>query len=714
MLSVGVSLADGSVYNHRHDSVDEYRDVLEGFESLRGAYPYCSQEQSSIMSDSKRPPNPPLHPPLVNSEKPRLPSSTPVTASYDPTAEKKALKAKHEAEALADAAAKAKAALKEAKKQARKDRKKKGGEGAVAGGGADTSTTAATPGALETVDSPVPPPCSGVRDPDLGLLHTRRRSTDTLSLSAIPLTPALTATTSLPSTTDSDSHARSLSSSSFVDIDDPVAIAKAAVKNAKLRARLEAMARPPSFHEQHHFAPPPQPQQQVRAQWEVMLDQMPPCSDRKAPRAARASVEAFKVPLDRQLLVDFDSPISTTDFDLSHNVAAAIVERLLRKYGKWSISFLDPTYRIFLTADKQAAVSYKVCDGLSYRVAVVFGDPLCDPIMMDEVITQFRAFCASRRWRTAFVGVTEAVAKVGDERRWTCVDFAVEQVVNPRTNALLDGTKGKRMMVAVKKLVKDQVLRMYNPADGVDKVLEAFLQAVYDRSYLVKEAAKGDTTAYSTKLSLFALPAAMTYFYTIGPDGLPNGMAGLMNASPGRYLLDPVVSLPDAPRDTSDFLTLAAMGWLRKRGIQHMSFGLEPRREIGEIRGLAERWQADTRMINAASFDAFGFVGKKMLHDKFYPDNERERKLYLVMGSRHCLTQLDAAIAITNATHLKTSPVLRRLIWMVQSRNTGAAIENMLDKLLRKGRISRDDSGNTNSASLTDRPHSPPASLHTV
>jgi lysylphosphatidylglycerol synthetase-like protein (DUF2156 family) len=375
------------------------------------------------------------------------------------------------------------------------------------------------------------------------------------------------------------------------------------------------------------------------------------------------------------------------DFDTSHNVAAAIVEELVEKYGRWSITFSDPSYRIFITTDKKAAISFKVCDGLTSRVAVVFGDPVCNPIMMEEVITQFRIYCRSRRWRTSFVGVTQAVADVSDIKRWTSVQFAVEQVVDPMNNALLDGTKGKRMMVAVKKLVKDKVLGMYNPADGVDHLLQAYLQGVYDQSYLAKEANKGDTTAYSTKLSLFELPRVMTYFYSVGADRLPNGMAGLMNVGDGRYLLDPVVALPDAPRDTSDFLTMAAMGYLRRRGVRHMSFGLEPLREISDLRGLNARWHADTRMINAASFDALEFGGKKVLHDKFYPDPSKEEKLFLILGSRNCITQLDSAMAITNATHLKASPVVRRLIWMTQAKNTGTVIEAMIGKLVRKGQL---------------------------
>lgn len=520
-----------------------------------------------------------------------------------------------------------------------------------------------------------------------------RPTASTVSLTATPSTPSLGSYT--VSTASPSLGPRSPSFCSSVEL---ASQSKAAAKSAKRRARKElnkdkrraeaAAANTKLASNKQH--PPAQP-------WETALDNLVcPPSISRASRASWESVHAFKVPQDRQLLLESSSPVPALAFDATHNVASAIVERLVAAYGGWSITFSDPAYRMFITVDKAAAMSFKVVGGMLNPVAVVFGDPVCHPDRLESAIHEFRAFCRANGWRSAFVGVREHVVKFADKKRWTSVEFAVEQVVDPVTNDILDGaaggSTGKRMMLVAKKLAKDNVLRMYNPADGVDPILQAFLQGVYDRCYASKEAAKGDTSAYSTKLHLFDLPHLMTYFYTVGDDGLPNGMAGLMQVGPGQYLLDPVVAAPGAPPGTSDFLTLAAMGYLRRMGVRHMSFGLEPLREVGEIRNIRNTFVADTRLINAASYDAFGFAGKKILHDKFHPDPERKIRTFLILGSRNPLTQADGAVAICRATHLKASPVLRRLIWLLQAAQVGRTMEGMLSRLVHKGDLRKSES----------------------
>lgn len=479
--------------------------------------------------------------------------------------------------------------------------------------------------------------------------------------------PSLTASTPPltrePSLASSSVELRSPSSSSFEESTSSstpassITTSKAAARAAKRRARRD-------INKEKRRAEEEAKAKKADLQgWEIALDGLKqPASSKRELRAARESIEAFQIPADPQVATQSGSPIPATDFRLEHNVAAAIVETLVAKHGGWSITFSDPSYRIWISVKKDAAISYKHVHGLFHHYAIVFGDPACDPSIRKDVLDQFLTYCRARYWRLAMVGVGAETAAIASAARWSTLQFANEQVVNPQSNAILDGTNGKRMLFTVKKMAKDGVLRMYNPADGEDLVLQAFLQGVYDECYASKEAAMGEATAYSTKLRLFDLPYLQTYFYTVGPDGHPNGMAALMSVGTGRYLLDPVVAVPSAPAGTTDFLTVAAMGYLKRLGVQHMTFGLEPQRLIGSIEGLKRHWHTATRRVNAAAFDGFGFAGKKMLHDKFHPDPSRTEPLYVVLASSHSITQADSAVAILSATHIRPGPVIARLV----------------------------------------------------
>lgn len=480
-------------------------------------------------------------------------------------------------------------------------------------------------------------------------------------------TPSLTASTPPltrePSLASSSVELRSPSSSSLEESTSSstpassITTSKAAARAAKRRARRE-------INKEKRRA-----EEEAKAKkadlhgWEIALDGLKhPISGKRELRARRESIEKFNVPLDPQVATRSGASIPATDFTLDHNVASALVEELVSQHGGWSITFSDPSYRIWISAGKDGAISYKHVKGLFHHYAIVFGDPVCASDIKKDILDQFQTFCSARRWRLAMVGVGAETAAIASAARWSTIQFASEQVVNPQSNAILDGTNGKRMLFTVKKMAKDGVLRMYHPADDRDAVLEAFLQGVYDECYASKEAAKGEASAYSTKLHVFDLPYLQTYFYTVDADERPNGMAALMSVSPGRYLLDPVVAVPTAPAGTTDFLTVAAMGWLRRQGAEHMTFGLEPQRLIGSIEGLKKHWHGATRRVNAAAFDGFGFAGKKMLHDKFHPDPSRTEPLYVVLASSHSMTQADGAVAICAATHIRPGPVLSRLV----------------------------------------------------
>lgn len=490
---------------------------------------------------------------------------------------------------------------------------------------------------------------------------------DSSGRESLHFSPSLTASTPPltrePSLASSSVELRSPSSSS---LEDPTCsstpassftTSKAAARAAKRRARRD-------INKEKRRAEEEAKAKKADLQgWEIALDSLEqrPTTKREL-RAKRESIDMFQVPADRQVATSSGAPVPATDFTLEHNVASALVEELVAQYGSWSVTFSDPSYRIWISVGKVAAISYKHVKGLVHHYAIVFGDPVCAPSIRKEVLDQFQTYCRARHWRLAMVGVGAETAAIASAARWSTIQFASEQIVNPQSNAVLDGTNGKRMLFTVKKMAKDNLLRMYHPADGKDAFLEAFLQGVYDECYANKEAAKGEATAYSTKLRLFDLPYLQTYFYTVGADGHPNGMAALMSVGAGRYLLDPVVAVPSAPAGTTDFLTVAAMGYLRRAGAEHMTFGLEPQRLIGEIDGLRRAWHGATRRVNAAAFDGFGFAGKKMLHDKFHPNPAQTEPRYVVIASAHSITQADGAVAICAATHIRPGPVFSRLV----------------------------------------------------
>ncbi|CAK9781785.1 hypothetical protein CC85DRAFT_281460 [Cutaneotrichosporon oleaginosum] len=473
---------------------------------------------------------------------------------------------------------------------------------------------------------------------------------------------ATTATTSASVTLDGDAPAKAAKAD------------KASAKAAKRKARRD-LNKASRKAEATAATPKPQP-------WEVALGNIGyPASEpsKSAPQIARPTRfdhAPFAIPSEivRGLLV----PKRT--FELSCAPAVAAVERLVAHYGAWSITFADPSYRIYLSPALDIAISFKLVRSL--RIAVAFGDPACHPARLPSAIAEFHAFCAKRRWGVAFVAARGATAKVAQVHRWATVQFAVEQIVDAEHNPVLDGRRGKRQTLVVKKLMRDAPVRLYRPADGRDAALEVQLQKAYETVYAAKE--ERDGAPYSTKLHLFALPHLTTVLYTTDANNEPQGLVSLLRVGEGGFLLDPLVATPSAPPGTTDYLTVLAMGYARRRGAS-LSFGTEPTSHVGEVRGMRQFMEADTRLVHAATYTAFGMAGKKMLHDKFHPS--RAEPLHLVLCSDGVLGQSAAAAAVWKATHLHCRPVVRPATQLVQQHQAGELLEAMLACLAERGQL---------------------------
>lgn len=347
-----------------------------------------------------------------------------------------------------------------------------------------------------------------------------------------------------------------------------------------------------------------------------------------------------------------DDPLPPGFYDINDRPAVAFVEHLLSLYGRWNITFLDASYRIFLAAD--AAISFKVVKAKGRRVAVVFGNPLCAPDALEDTISTFQSVCRRNGWGLAFVGVRSDVYAIAQKRKWATVRFADEPMLDPATNPVLDGSRGRRNLLHIKKLAKSESLHILPPGTASPAIKER-LQNLYEQCYASR------TSPYSTKLNLFAL-REVTYLY-LGDEENPTAVAGLVHTAEGG-ILDPCVASPEAPAAATDFLTIMAMGYARRQGIR-CSFGPEPLRDV-EVSGMSGTMARGTRLVSAAAFDAFSFEGKRLLHDKFHP--ARREQQFVVLASHHTIGQAGCAMAVWEATHLHSSEVVGPFWKIVKSK----------------------------------------------
>ncbi|GMK56046.1 hypothetical protein CspeluHIS016_0211020 [Cutaneotrichosporon spelunceum] len=482
----------------------------------------------------------------------------------------------------------------------------------------------------------------------------------------------------VPSKVSSIDTSTSASDSVSLDLDSDVPLKTAKADKAGAKAARRQARRDLNRTKRRAEAAAIEPQKQP---WEVALGDIGTSAQGRT-QSASTQIASQITPPQFEVAAEtrYGRKVPIRTYNLSHAPAVAVVEALVAHYGAWSITFTDPSYGIFLSPALDVALSFKVV--CSLRVAVAFGDPVCHPARLPSAVAEFHAFCKARGWGIAFVAARSAAAKVAQVMGWASIQFAVEQIVEPASNPVLDGTRGRRQNLVVKKLAREAPVRIYCPSEGPDAGLEAQLQALYETVYAAKE--ERDGAPYSTKLRLFALPHLTTVLYTTDSAGTPNGMVGLLRVGDGRYLLDPLVANPSAPVGTTDYLTVLAMGYTRRLGAS-LSFGTEPTPQVGEVHGMRRFMEDETRLVHAATYTAFGMDGKRTLHAKFHP--ARTEALHLVLGSQGILGQSAAAAAIWRATHLHYRPVVGPLVGLVEQRRAGEVLEGMLSCLVQRGQL---------------------------
>ncbi|EXJ68540.1 uncharacterized protein A1O5_08333 [Cladophialophora psammophila CBS 110553] len=349
-------------------------------------------------------------------------------------------------------------------------------------------------------------------------------------------------------------------------------------------------------------------------------------------------------------------------FTLDDFTAIEALSSLVERFGKVShMGILDPSYRFFMTKDRQAALYYKVRN----NVAVVGGDPLCEPVEYDRLLEEFRRLRKRRRWGMVFLGATDDFASYASKQKWVTMRFGTERVLNPLNNPVLQEKEQRRMITQNRQLLDPDKggisVHAYAPAQGRDEALERELRQVYD---LWRESRNqsGQPQAYMTVFDPFAIPMLMTYLYTTDRQGQCNGFAALRKIGANKgYHIDPYCAIPTAPKGVTDLLVFSAMSLLQQAGIGYLSFGFEPASQLDEVRGLSRPTTALTKSCYRRAFRHLPIAGKKAYHDKFRPDPTLDSGLHIIYPSG--APSLQDALATLHFANVEVRDLLKREIF---------------------------------------------------
>lgn len=298
---------------------------------------------------------------------------------------------------------------------------------------------------------------------------------------------------------------------------------------------------------------------------------------------------------------------------------AADVEEAVRLYGSFSAdAILDPTSQIF-----------KIPEGLiGYRqegkVAIVFGDPVCDAKDRPLVATLFEEEMRGKGVETLTLSASQPYAD------WACshlysgrLEFGEELILDP-----LDDVKMRtgRSASLVRRKVRHAEKEGVSVIEylGSNPTLEKAMQEVGTQWV------RGRSDPHISSIELFRERNQKRWFYAL-QEGKVIGVIALSPLlAKNGWLMNHLMVTAQAPHGTPEMLVTTALDTLALLPTRHVTVGAVPYPTLKEISGFSPLFTFLARLGFVALKHRFRLSGRKKFWEKFHPVSE---PLYLLFSS---------------------------------------------------------------------------------
>jgi len=286
-----------------------------------------------------------------------------------------------------------------------------------------------------------------------------------------------------------------------------------------------------------------------------------------------------------------------------------------------SLALLDPACKIFSAPGLDGIIGYRI----ESKTAVVFGDPICSAADIPRLTRAFHDYCHSLNKTIVYVSASQdftdwALAHVCK----SVVGFGDEIILNPMNNPKLD--KGRKASVLRNKwnqsIREGIVVKEYV---GIDGNLEAAIEQVKVKWIQGRKGAQ----IYLYHIDLFSDRINKRWFYA-EYKGTVVGvlMLNKLNAHQG-WVLNIMMTTPDAPNTTSEFIVLSVLDIIRTEGCSFFTVGTTPGVGLGTIQGLSKPTIWFARYVYAIAKKVFNLGDRQRYWRKFHPST---RSLHLLFS----------------------------------------------------------------------------------
>lgn len=295
-----------------------------------------------------------------------------------------------------------------------------------------------------------------------------------------------------------------------------------------------------------------------------------------------------------------------------------IAEFVRRWGGSSSISYLDMPSEFFTCPGLEGTIGYRVVFGC----AVVMGDPLCPDDQKIPLAKAFSEHCEERKRPIIYITVSSSFATSAHSVVSHSMLEVVDELVFDPQNDPKKGSKGRLLRGKVSQATRFGITAHEYLAQ--DDELEKEIESVGESWLNAREGPQ----IYLAPVNLFSSRLGKRWIYA-KYQGKVIGVVFLHEiAAKKGWLLQLLLTTPDAPNGTSEFLVTSAIEILRKEGCTYLTFGSALKQEIGLIKGLGKPSSYLARIIYRGAKKVFPLDGRRKYWKKFSPEPEASFLLF--------------------------------------------------------------------------------------
>lgn len=301
-----------------------------------------------------------------------------------------------------------------------------------------------------------------------------------------------------------------------------------------------------------------------------------------------------------------------------------IVERIRKYGGSSSDAILDPSCQIFSIPDVDGLIGYRT----ELDSIVVFGDPVCSVSNIPTLVNAFHKFCEDQRKNIIYLSASENFAQWAIKNVCHIMveaghELHIDPHHDPRSKT---GTHASLVRRKVRHALKENVV-VKEYRGGTSEVEEAIKQV----GNIWLKTRRGPQI-YISHVHLFEHTNGKRWFYAQKDSQIVGVVVINQLQSKNGWLLNHLMTTPDAPHGTPELLVITALETVRNEGCHFVTFGSVPPHHLGKFVGMGKMSAWITKIIFQFTRFIFHLDGHNKFWEKFNPDSNHE---YILFSNPH-------------------------------------------------------------------------------